>query len=194
MIFSTSELMQIYKDYSDAKGKIRRLVRDGDLIPIIKGLYEDNPKVDPSYLAPWIYSPSYLSFDYALYIYNIIPEAVYSYTSATFNKGKRKTYKNKFGTYVYQDVPKAAYPYGVMAKIDGNYSYHIATCEKAICDKLYTIAPVRNMKEFRYLLFEDLRIDEDNFRALNLNDILFLAPLYHSTNLKFLMQFIKRGI
>lgn len=35
MIFSTSELMQIYKDYSDAKGKIRRLVRKGDLIPII---------------------------------------------------------------------------------------------------------------------------------------------------------------
>ena len=52
MIFSTSELMQIYKDYSDAKGKIRRLVRKGDLIAIIKGLYEDNPKVDPSYLAP----------------------------------------------------------------------------------------------------------------------------------------------
>ena len=69
MIFSTSELMQIYKDYSDAKGKIRRLVRKGDLIPIIKGIYEDNPKVDPSYLAPWIYSPSYLSFGYALYIY-----------------------------------------------------------------------------------------------------------------------------
>lgn len=194
MIFSTSELMQIYKDYADTKGKIRRLVRKGDLIPIVKGLYEDNSKVEPSYLAPWISSPSYLSFDYALYIYNIIPEAVYSYTSATFNKGKRKTYKNKFGTYVYQDVPKAVYPYGVMAKIDGNYTYHIATCEKAICDKLYTISPVKNMKEFRYLLFEDLRIDEDNFWQLNLNDMMFLAPLYHSTNLKFLMQFIKRGI
>ena len=144
------------------------------------------------YLAPWISSPSYLSFDYALYIYNIIPEAVYSYTSATFNKGKRKTYKNKFGTYVYQDVPKAVYPYGVMAKIDGNYTYHIATCEKAICDKLYTISPVKNMKEFRYLLFEDLRIDEDNFWQLNLNDMMFLAPLYHSTNLKFLIRFINK--
>lgn len=192
MIFSTSELMQIYKDYADTKGKIRRLVRKGDLIPIVKGLYEDNPKVEPSYLAPWISSPSYLSFDYALYIYNIIPEAVYSYTSATFNKGKRKTYKNKFGTYVYQDVPKAVYPYGVMAKIDGNYTYHIATCEKAICDKLYTISPVKNMKEFRYLLFEDLRIDEDNFWQLNLNDMMFLAPLYHSTNLKFLIRFINK--
>ena len=165
---------------------------DGDLIPIIKGLYEDNPKVEPSYLAPWIYGPSYLSFDYALYFYDIIPETVYTYTSATFNKRKRKEYRNYFGVYTYRDVPKAVYHHGVTAKTDGNYSYHIATCEKAICDKLYTIAPVRNMKEFRYLLFEDLRIDEDNFWTLNLNDILFLAPLYHSTNLDFLIKLIQK--
>ena len=48
------------------------------------------------------------------------------------------------------------------------------------------------MKEFRYLLFEDLRIDEDNFWTLNLNDMLFLAPLYHSTNLDFLIKLIQK--
>ena len=79
------------------------------------------------------------------------------------------------------------------AVIDGEYSYHIATSEKALCDKLYTISPVKNMKEFEYLLFEDLRIDEEDFWSLNKDDIQFASPLYHSTNLDFLTKLLKRG-
>ena len=182
-----------YNDYSDVKGKIRRLVKNGNLIPIIKGLYEDDRNVNPAYLASWIYGPSYLSFDYALALYDLIPEAVYVYTSASFGKRKRKEYKNEFGVYTYQDVPRAVFPYGVSAKIESTYSYQVASCEKALCDKLYTLPPVKNMKEFRYLLFEDLRIDEYDFWNLNFEDIEFLAPLYHSTNLNFLLHIIQRG-
>ena len=184
--------MQIYKDYSDAKGKIRRLVRKGDLIPIIKGIYEDNPKVDPSYLAPWIYSPSYLSFDYALYIYNIIPEAVYSYTSATFNKGKRlrKDIKTdgrhaivEFTRDYKEDAKRRDFAFNAMyIDFNGKLYDYFNGLEDLINNNISFIGDAQK------------RIDEDNFRALNLNDILFLAPLYHSTNLKFLMQFIKRGI
>lgn len=193
MIYSTAELESRYKSYSDVKGKIMRLTREGKLIKITRGLYEDDPEVNPSYLAIQIYNPSYLSFDYALYIYNLIPEAVYVYTSATFGKRKTKTFINRFGTYTFRDIPKAAFPYGVIAKTDGEYSYHIATPEKALCDKLYTISPVKNMKEFEYLLFEDLRIDEEDFWSLNKDDIQFVSPLYHSTNLDFLTKLLKRG-
>ncbi len=194
MVFSTGELVQKYKNYVDAKGKIRRLVEKGELIPIVRGLYEDDPNAEPSYLAQWIYSPSYLSFDYALYVYDLIPEASYAYTSATFGKRKKKTYNTAFGLYTYQDIPRNVYPYGILGKTDLNYSYQIAACEKALCDKLYTIKPVKNMKEFRYLLFEDLRIDEEDFWSLKMEDILFLAPLYNSTNLDFLFRFAKGGI
>ena len=45
-----------------------RLTREDKLIKITRGLYEDDPEVNPSYLAIQIYNPSYLSFDYALYI------------------------------------------------------------------------------------------------------------------------------
>ena len=193
MIFSTSELMQKYSNYADAKGKIRRLVSEGKLIPITRGLYEDDAGTDPAYLAPWIYGPSYLSFDYVLYIHDLIPEAVHALTSATFSKRKTKIFRNRFGTYIYHDIPALAYPHCVTAEIKGNYSYQIATCEKALCDKLYAIAPVRNMNEFRNLLFDDLRIDESDFWSLKLEDIEFLAPLYHSTNLNFLNRLIKRG-
>ena len=51
MIYSTAELESKYKPYSDVKGKIMRLTREGKLIKITRGLYEDDPEVNPSYLA-----------------------------------------------------------------------------------------------------------------------------------------------
>ena len=193
MLFTTSELQQKYKDYADAEGKIRRLVKEGKLISLKNGHYEDDKNIDPVYLAPWLCGPSYLSFDYALHVYDLIPETAYTYTSATFGKRKRKIFRNAFGTYVYQDVPRNVYPYGISARIEGPYSYHIATCEKALCDKLYSISPVRSIKGLQSLLFDDMRIYEDEFWALNHDDIWFLSPLYHSTNLDLLCRLIERG-
>lgn len=192
MIFSSKELQEKYQDYSDPKGKIRRLVEDNKLFPIVRGLYEDDRTIAPSYLAPWICSPSYLSFDYALYLYDLIPEKVFAYTSATFGKRRRKEFRNMFGVYTYQDVPKDAYPYGIASKIDGDYSYQIATKEKALCDKLYSISPVRNIKELRYLIFDDLRIDEDDFNELDKESIICIAPLYHARNLDLLSRLVQR--
>ena len=83
MTFTTSELLLKYASYGDAKGKIRRLVASGGLIPVARGVYEDDRATDPIWLAPWICSPSYLSFDYVLHIHDLIPEAVVVYTSAT---------------------------------------------------------------------------------------------------------------
>ncbi len=192
MVITTSELLMKYTSYADTKGKIRRLVNEKKLIPLTRGLYEDNPDADASALAAWIYGPSYLSFDYVLSLHGIIPERVYSFTSATYAKHKSKIYTNSFGTYLYRDVPDAVFSYGVCIEVDGPYSKSIASCEKALCDKLYTISPVRNRKEFEYLLFENLRLDEDIFWSLNLGEILFLSPLYRSTNLDFLAKFIKK--
>jgi hypothetical protein len=74
--------------------------------------------------------------------------------------------------------------------MNGQYSYQVATPEKALCDKLYTISPVTSVKELKNLLFEDLRIDEDAFNKLNMEDILKMAPLYRSTNLNLLVKLI----
>ena len=78
-----------------------------------------------------------------------------------------------------------------MIMSQGAYSHMIATPEKVLCDKLYTISPVKTIKDLERLLFEDLRIDEDKFYELNKQDILKLALLYHSTNLNLLAKFIK---
>ncbi len=192
MIITTQQLKEEYSDFVDINGKILRDIKNGKLFPLVKGIYETNPNTHGSRIAQFIYGPSYLSFDYVLHYQGLIPEAVYNtFTCATYNKKKIKTYTNSFGTFIYRDVPKAVFSLGVFAFQDGEYSYQVATPEKALCDKLYTISPVKTIKDLERLLFEDLRIDEDRFNELNKRDILELAPLYRSTNLNLLEKLIK---
>lgn len=73
----------------------------------------------------------------------------------------------------------------------GGYSYQIASPEKALCDKLYSLSPVYSVRVLKELLFDDLRIDEAAFFALQKDDILQLAPLYRATNLKLLAKFME---
>ncbi len=41
--------------------------------------------------------------------------------------------------------------------------------------------------------FDDLRIDEDEFKKLDQNTLETLAPLYHSTNINLLAKLIRRN-
>ena len=192
MVYTTQQLKEKYSNLADPIGRIHRDIRNGKLFPLVRGVYETNPNMHGSRIAQFIYGPSYLSFEYVLYQQGLIPEAVYNtFTCATFNKQKIKTYTNRFGTFVYRDIPKDVFSLGVLVFQDGDYSYQVATPEKALCDKLYTVSPVRSAKELKQLLFDDLRIDEERFDELNENDILKMAPLYHSTNLIFLTKYIR---
>lgn len=192
MIITSQQLKEHYGYLADPKGKIARDVKQGKLFPLVKGIYETDPNAFAPYLAQFIYGPSYISFDYVLHYRGLIPEAIYhTVTCATYNKKKIKTYKNRFGTFIYRDIPSAVFSLGVMVLNDGKYSYQVATPEKALCDKLYTISPVKTVKDLKALLFEDLRIYEDKFNELNKQDILKLAPLYRSTNLNLLEKLIK---
>ena len=192
MIITTQQLKEHYKNLSDPVGRISRDIKNEKLFPLVKGLYETDPNADGSKLAQAIYGPSYLSFDYILYYQGLIPEAVYNtFTCATYNKRKIKKYSNRYGTFIYRDVPKAVFSLGVCFLKDNGYSYQVATAEKAFCDKLYTLSPVKNLNDFKALLFDDLRINEENLKKLNLSDIIKLAPLYHCKNLYFLERMLK---
>lgn len=195
MIYSFDDLVLKFRDYTDIKGKIRRELQSGKLIQVARGLYETDADVSGKYLAGRIFGPSYLSFDYALALYSLIPEAVYrTYTSATFQKRKSKQYQNHFGVFTYRDIPSEVYPLGILLHEENGYSYQIATPEKALCDKLYTLPPAKNLSELHALLFDDLRIDEQEFWKLNMNSLNELAPLYHASNLNLLSKLIRRNM
>ena len=191
MIKTTAMLLQELAAYANPAAKIRRMVRSGQLVPIIRGLYETDRTIPGHYLSGVIYGPSYLSFEFALSWHDLIPEAVYMFTSATCSKGRRKQYDTVFGVYAYRDVPIAAFPYGTVLHEENGYGFVLASPEKAICDILYTRSPCGSKKELRQLLFDDLRMDERAFSSTNWDVMTELAGLYHAANHRLLISMIK---
>lgn len=192
MIKTNNMVKESYEEYSNKNTKISREVKNGNLFRIINGLYETNSNVEGYLLAGSIYGPSYLSFEFALSYYGLIPEKVTTYTSATCDKKKKKEYDNIFGHYTYRDVPTNVYPLGIEIIEEDGYIYQIASPEKALCDKLYTLAPIKTLKKMQSILFEDLRIDEDGLKKLQLYDIEEISKYYHSSNVAMLYKFLRR--
>ena len=152
MIKTTAMLLEELKGYGSPKSKLARMAERGECFPITRGLYETDRNAPAYLLAGSIYGPSYISFEYALSRYGLIPEAVYAVTCATFEKKKKKKYETPFGTFTYRDVPSEAFPLGIRLVQEGDYFYRIAEPEKALCDQLYTMPPVPNTQELFRLL------------------------------------------
>ena len=125
-------LLEELKAYGNPKAKLSRMVKNGEVFPIIRGLYETDRTVPAHLLAGSFYGPSYISFEYALAYYGMIPEAVYTVTCAAFEKKKKKKYETSFGTFTYQDVPSAVFPLEIRLVQEGDYFYRIAEPEKAL--------------------------------------------------------------
>lgn len=193
MIVSTEQLVIKYAEYKSPHHKIQSMVKQGELIPLKRGLYETDRHTAGYMLANILYGPSYLSFEYALSYYGMIPERVTVYTSATRNKRRKKEFQNQFGVYTYQDVPAAVYPYGYTRVEAEPYPFLIADREKALCDELSILPPIRGRKAFMEYLFEGMRMDEDIFEELDHEKLKKLAGLYHRTNLEQLIRMIEGG-
>ena len=93
MIVTYEMLKESLTDYRAKDNKIKRMADNKEIIKLTRNLYETNKNTPGYVVANAIYSLSYLSFDYALAYYRLIPEAVYTYTSATFGKGKKNCIK-----------------------------------------------------------------------------------------------------
>ena len=92
MILTHEILKNSLHDYSNKNNKISRDIRDEKLFKIVTGLYETNPNTPGYLLAGSIYGPSYISFEYALSYYGLIPEKVTTITCATLDKKKKKIF------------------------------------------------------------------------------------------------------
>ena len=192
MVITTSMLREKYSNYANPLDKIKRDTDSGLLVRLIRGVYETEANIDPCLLASSILSPSYLSFDWALSFYGLIPEKVFSITSASLNIRKNKTFINKFGRYEYSDIPTTAFSEGLTYLESGDYIVKIATKEKTICDSLSKWRVVNSVKALKELLFVDKRIDEEEFSTCDFDLMIRLAPLYKKTNLDMLIKLIRK--
>ena len=193
MIYDFQSLSIKYKQYSNIYQKINNECKKGILVKIKRGLYSDDLYNDKEVIANICYNPSYISFEYALSYYGVIPEFVSTFTSATFGKKNNKIYHMKDFTFDYRSVPDEVVPMGILIlKNSKDISYKIASKEKALCDLLYSKYPVRSIKDLKTLLFEDMRIDENEFLKMNVEFIKEIAPLYHSNSLNVLKKYLDK--
>ena len=192
MVITVSVLKERYKNYSNPIDKIKRDADNGVLFRLSRGIYETNGNTNPCLLASSILSPSYLSFDWALSYYGLIPEKVAAITSASLGVRKNKTFINQFGRYEYSDIPANAFSEGLTYLENGEYVVKIATKEKAICDSLSKWRVVNSIKALKELLFVDKRIDEEEFFTCDFQLMMRLASLYKKTNLDLLMKLIRK--
>lgn len=191
MIYTTKDLLIKFSDYRVPKMKIKREIDKGHFFYINRGLYEDNPNVDGYLLSQYIVSPSYLSFEYVLSLASLIPERVNTYTNASVKKRHRLKYRNRFGNYSYQDIPPQAFNEEVKLYTINGYSVAMASNEKALCDLLYIKRPAKTVNDLKLLLFEDMRVDVEEFNKLNRSTLIRLAHLYSRRNLKLLIDLLK---
>ena len=192
MIYSLLE-----KSISNVNEKISNLVRNKELIRLKKGfytfskLYQTKP-INLISVANTLYSPSYVSFDYALSYYGMIPERVSEVTSATSKN--EKLFDTPIGRFSYKKISLDAYSLGIdwiYDDIEGGR--FIATAEKALCDKIKYdrgIGTLTQNSMIEYLKY-DLRIDITT--PLNYELIEIIATAYKSRNLKTLATIVKKG-
>ena len=198
-IFTHEELANILKDeVSNVNAKISYMVKQEILIRLKKGLYafselyQDSP-VDIISVANRLYTPSYISFDYALSYYGLIPERVYEVTSATLHA--KKVFETPLGRFSYRPIPLDVYALGVDWLYDEvNGGKFIATPEKALCDKIRGDRGVGrlNQEKMRDYLLYDLRIEWEALLKLDVRLIEEIAKRYKSYNLKSLSSILKR--
>lgn len=113
--------------------------KKGYLHPLKAGAYVLDERyrkadVSPLFVANYLVNPSYLSLEFALSYYGLIPEQARSYTSVTTKHGRR--FSNVLGSFTYRTVKPSRF-FGYEARRDGSHEYLIASPEKALLDYFY---------------------------------------------------------
>jgi hypothetical protein len=190
MIKTHLAVMNELTAYASPKARLTRLLRSGKLVQIRRGLFTDDTAVSPRAVAPVLYGPSYISFQYALAAAGLIPERAEVITSAAFRKNKDKVFRTPIGEYRYLYLPAAVYPYGISMEQDGKMSYLIASPEKALCDSVYKVPSARNTRDMDALLIEDWRMEREELVQLDREFIKWIAPMYRRKSLLALAEWL----
>jgi len=178
-VFDYLQLTEALSSYGNVWSKITRLLSGGEIIRLKKGLYAfpeplRKAPLNPCMIANMLYGPSYVSCDYALSYYGLIPEKVELVTSMT--TGRPREFKTPAGTYQYIQHRSHDYACGIRMEKAAGSSFLIAEPEKAVYDKALTDRRFNGTGIVEYLR-EDLRLDEEQLGGLNREIFLELHDL-----------------
>ena len=149
---------------------VYRLKKKGYIVSVKRGLYKlSDEQIPDLYIANKIYSPSYISLEFALSYYGIIPETAYEITSVTTKATRRFETLGKI--FSFRKIKRSAYTgYGIEKQ--GDLSFYIADAEKAFVDANYL-----------RLMNKQKPISRFNKEKINSKKALYYAKLFNNTKL-----------
>jgi hypothetical protein len=194
--FDYQILLDVLREYARPRDKISDLLEKGVIVRVKKGLYVFGEAyrrrpATREILANLIYGPSYISLEYALHYYGLIPERVETLTSVAH--GRSRTFDTPIGTFSYRGIPGSAFRTGMdRVNLDDRRSFLIATPEKALADKIVEDrgTGIRTQTELRDYLLNNLRIDPVGLRELDPERLLDIADCYRSRRVKMLSRLV----
>lgn len=190
--FDYQVLKDLLCDYRYPRNKISKMLSQGEIIALKSGLYVLSDLFGrtpvPELVANLLYGPSYVSLDYALSRYGLIPERVFTVTSVC--TGRKKLYNTAIGSYSYHRIKPAYYCLAYQRHETSEASYLIASPEKALCDKLYLASSLGDIKTLEVFLYEDLRMDESGLARLDRRLVQALAKVSGKHNLMLLKEIL----
>ena len=135
-IFSPSDIRLLFGVSAvAASALLHRYKKQGFVLQLKRGLYIFPDALPPDvYIANKLYSPSYVSLEFALSYHGVIPETVYEITSVTTKATRRFETLGK--VFSYRKIKKIGYTGYEIQKQQG-LSFYLADAEKALVDANY---------------------------------------------------------
>lgn len=191
-IFTSLELNVLLSGYSNKRCKIASMLKKGEIIQLRRGLYTfptvlRHEPLSMGVLANSLYGPSYVSEDFALSYYGLIPEVPCLVTSISL--GRSRNFCTPYGTFAYRHCHSCCYSVGITRQGTGRNCFLIATPEKALFDKILHDRRFDGGDIIQYL-YEDLRLEEDMLQQLDRNILHELAPFARG-RLRSLWQYLE---
>lgn len=159
VLIDSSSFVLLNEKLPDLRRQVSGWVKKGYLLQLKKGVYvfsETYRKIIPSrrFIANYLVMPSYLSLEYALGFYDLIPEKVTVYSSVTTKK--TQTFTNALGKFEYCSLKDSLF-FGFTKASSENQDFFIALPEKAILDLFYFRKDVKGVfGEFEAFRFQNL--------------------------------------
>jgi predicted transcriptional regulator of viral defense system len=169
-------LICLLKGYQNPRDWIWRQVKNGRLIRLKNGFFCISKKeaLKPQ-IANMLYGPSYVSLQWALSFYGLIPERATTLTSITTRRNKE--FRTPLGVFSYRFLSLDRYCLSVDLT---NERFLIATPEKALIDFIHFFCEGETPQDLVIELMESHRFTEGDIKNLNFSLLKQIAINYKS--------------
>jgi len=187
-IIISRDVVRAEEDSQVVRNQLNRWQKKGLIIKLKRGVYlfnKNDRKIDPNliFVANQLYAPSYVSLEFALNYYGLIPERVVDLTSISTKKTIH--FENELGVFIYQHVQPSAFRGFKLSKDERGMPLLLAEPEKAVVDFLYL-----NLNKFKSDVEKQFKDSYrfQNSESLKQKRLIELAKYFENKKLMWLVE------